>query len=88
MIWLIVNFSLQESDHPYAIRDEAQVGISGLISKATLAERTICASGSSCREALQKPLLPSRMEQKCFVRFFLTTPEGAVFYQHNSKILL
>lgn len=25
------------------------------------------------REALQKPLLPSRMEQKCSVRFFLTT---------------
>ena len=24
-------------------------------------------------EALQKPLLPSRMEQKCSVRFFLTT---------------
>ena len=31
------------------------------------------------REALQKPLLPSRMEQNCFVRFFLTTLEGAVF---------
>ena len=39
-------------------------------------------------EALQKPLLPSRMEQKCSVQFFLTTPGGAVFYQHNSKILL
>ena len=25
------------------------------------------------KEALQKPLLPSRMEQKCSVRFFLTT---------------
>lgn len=31
------------------------------------------------REALQKPLLPSRMEQKCSVQFFLTTPGGAVF---------
>ena len=40
------------------------------------------------KEALQKPLLPSRMEQKCSVQFFLTTPGGAVFYQHNSKILL
>ena len=30
-------------------------------------------------EALQKPLLPSRMEQKCSVQFFLTTPGGAVF---------
>ena len=28
------------------------------------------------------------MEQKCSVQFFLTTPGGAVFYQHNSKILL
>ena len=42
----------------------------------------------SFKEALQKPLLPSRMEQKCSVQFFLTTPGGAVFYQHNSKILL
>ena len=32
------------------------------------------------REALQKPLLPSRMEQKCSVQFFLTTPGGAVFF--------
>ena len=32
------------------------------------------------KEALQKPLLPSRMEQNCFVRFFLTTLEGAVFF--------
>ena len=31
-------------------------------------------------EALQKPLLPSRMEQKCSVQFFLTTPGGAVFF--------
>ena len=31
------------------------------------------------KEALQKPLLPSRMEQKCSVQFFLTTPGGAVF---------
>ena len=30
-------------------------------------------------EALQKPPLPSRMEQKCSVRLFLTTPECAVF---------
>lgn len=44
---------------------------------------------SEDKEALQKPLLPSRMEQKCSVQFFLTTPGGAVFfYQHNSKILL
>ena len=34
------------------------------------------------REALQKPLLPSRMEQKCSVQFFLTTPGGAVFLVH------
>ena len=32
------------------------------------------------KEALQKPLLPSRMEQKCSVQFFLTTPGGAVFF--------
>ena len=31
------------------------------------------------KEALQKPPLPSRMEQKCSVRLFLTTPECAVF---------
>ena len=31
------------------------------------------------REALQKPLLPSRMEQKCSVRFFLTTAKNGVF---------
>ena len=31
------------------------------------------------REALQKPPLPSRMEQKCSVRLFLTTPGCAVF---------
>ena len=33
----------------------------------------------SLKEALQKPPLPSRMEQKCSVRLFLTTPECAVF---------
>ena len=32
------------------------------------------------KEALQKNLLPSRMEQKCFVQVFLTTPEGTVFF--------
>ena len=32
------------------------------------------------KEALQKPPLPSRMEQKCSVRLFLTTPECAVFF--------
>ena len=31
------------------------------------------------KEALQKTPLPSRMEQKCSVRLFLTTPECAVF---------
>ena len=36
--------------------------------------------GSGLKEALQKPLLPSRMEQKCSVQFFLTTPGGAVFF--------
>ena len=40
---------------------------------------TVTDQTEEIREALQKPLLPSRMEQKCFVRFFLTTPEGAVF---------
>ena len=35
---------------------------------------------SPLKEALQKPLLPSRMEQKCSVQFFLTTPGGAVFF--------
>ena len=39
----------------------------------------------SSKEALQKPPLPSRMEQKCSVRLFLTTPECAVFCQYNSK---
>ena len=34
---------------------------------------------SEAKEALQKPPLPSRMEQKCSVRLFLTTPECAVF---------
>ena len=32
------------------------------------------------KEALQKPPLPSRMEQNCSVRLFLTTPECAVFF--------
>lgn len=36
--------------------------------------------GQLFKEALQKPLLPSRMEQKCSVQFFLTTPGGAVFF--------
>ena len=36
-------------------------------------------SVSRLKEALQKPPLPSRMEQKCSVRLFLTTPECAVF---------
>ena len=35
------------------------------------------------KEALQKPLLPSRMEQKCSVQFFLTTPGGAVFFTNT-----
>ena len=34
-------------------------------------------------EALQKPPLPSRMEQKCSVRLFLTTPECAVFFANT-----
>ena len=35
------------------------------------------------REALQKLPLPSRMEQKCSVRLFLTTPECAVFFANT-----
>ena len=35
------------------------------------------------KEALQKPPLPSRMEQKCSVRLFLTTPECAVFFANT-----
>ena len=34
-------------------------------------------------EALQKLPLPSRMEQKCSVRLFLTTPECAVFFANT-----
>ena len=30
-------------------------------------------------EALQNPLLPSRMKQKCSVRFFFTTSKNGVF---------
>ena len=41
-------FHLQESARPYGARDEARTRVSGLISKAALAEHTICASGSSC----------------------------------------
>ena len=33
----------------------------------------------SFREALQKPLPPSRMKQKCFVRLYFTMSEDAVF---------
>ena len=35
------------------------------------------------KEALQKLPLPSRMEQKCSVRLFLTTPECAVFFANT-----
>ena len=45
--------------------NECQYMVSSLIARA--------------KEALQKTLLPSRMEQKCSVQFFLTTPGGAVF---------
>ena len=31
------------------------------------------------KEALQNPLLPSRMKQKCSVRFFRTASKNAVF---------
>ena len=31
------------------------------------------------REALQKPLFPSRIEQNCSVRFFFTTSKNGVF---------
>ena len=38
---------------------------------------------SDVKEALQKLPLPSRMEQKCSVRLFLTTPECAVFFANT-----
>ena len=31
------------------------------------------------KEALQKPLFPSRIEQNCSVRFFFTTSKNGVF---------
>ena len=31
------------------------------------------------REALQKPLFPSRIEQNCSVRFFFTTSKNGIF---------
>ena len=36
--------------------------------------------GSSLREALQKPLFPSRIEQNRSVRFFFTTSKNGVFF--------
>ena len=35
--------------------------------------------GRSIKEALQNPLLPSRMKQKCSVRFSRTASKNAVF---------
>lgn len=40
------------------------------------------------KEALQKPLFPSRIEQNCSVRFFFTTSKNGVFCHQNSIILL
>lgn len=34
---------------------------------------------TKAREALQNPLLPSRMKQKCSVRIFRTASKNAVF---------
>ncbi len=45
----------------------------------------IIVEDNSYKEALQKPPLPSRMEQKCSVRLFLTTPECAVFFGSSRK---
>ena len=39
------------------------------------------------KEALQKPLFSSRIEQNCSVRFFFTTSKNGVFCHQNSIIL-
>ena len=41
--------------------------------------RTLIDMGRKNREALQKPLFPSRIEQNCSVRFFFTTSKNGVF---------
>ena len=41
---------------------------------------TLQAENSLLKEALQKPLFPSRIEQNCSVRFFFTTSKKWCFF--------
>lgn len=42
-------------------------------------ERLLQEREQALKEALQKPLFPSRIEQNCSVRFFFTTSKNGVF---------
>ena len=41
--------------------------------------RAVIEGNGTFKEALQKPLFPSRIEQNCSVRFFFTTSKNGVF---------
>ena len=65
-------------EHSIALREGEGTKLERLMD--LLKENTLLSqSNIELKEALQKPPLPSRMEQKCSVRLFLTTPECAVF---------
>ena len=73
--------------HGYVSRRIKERSLLGYFVELNVTLRRVDCLHCKPKEALQKPPLPSRMEQKCSVRLFLTTPECAVFCQYNSKIL-
>lgn len=75
-----MNASTNRRDENSELVDGAKETVKVVINAENTIINATTGTDIDSKEALQKPLLPSRMEQKCSVQFFLTTPGGAVFF--------
>ena len=76
--WKVIFHSSDKNTRPIQLTSLGIISVIGII-HSQKAFSFFSDSHKRVKEALQKPPLPSRMEQNCSVRLFLTTPECAVF---------
>ena len=77
--WKVNFHSSDKNTRPIQLTSLGIISVIGII-HSRRHSRFFSDSHKRVKEALQKPPLPSRMEQNCSVRLFLTTPECAVFF--------